>query len=82
MSSSGQAATLPPCDSCGGAQVGNFHVVGKSGVGVHPAGKSWWKPMAGLDATVCVECGQVRLAVRNLEKFRQETQKNPEAFRW
>jgi hypothetical protein len=62
--------------------VSNLRLAEKSGVGVHPEVRSFWRPMAGLRATACLDCGQVRLVIRDLPKFRHETEKHPDWFAW
>ena len=83
MSASPPAPRLPPCPSCRGQLIGNLGVVSQYGVGVHPHGRTLWsKPLSGLDAVVCLNCGQAMLFAAELMKLRQEAQQHPERFNW
>ncbi|MGI5220336.1 hypothetical protein [Nocardia sp. CA-290969] len=74
---------LPPCELCGGRQIGNLAVMGQHHVGIHPAGRTlWMSPLSRLSAVTCLTCGHTKLFAMNLEKIRAEATQNPERFRW
>lgn len=74
---------LPPCELCGGRQVGNLSVVSQYHVGIHPAGRQLWgKPLSRLSAVTCLTCGHTKMFATDLDKIRAEATKRPGAFRW
>ncbi len=83
MTASPPAPRLPPCPICQGQQVGNLGVVSQYGVGVHPHARALWaKPLSGLNAVVCLNCGHATLFAAEPAKLRQEAQQHPERFSW
>lgn len=75
--------TLPPCEMCGGTQVGNLVVRSQYHVGAHPRDKTLWaRPLTGLDVVACLNCGHAKLFVDNLPEVRSEVSEHPENFRW
>lgn len=80
MTAQNRGGTLPPCESCGGTQVGDLSV---KGVGMHPARKTLWgQPLTGLTAVVCLNCGLTKLLASQLAAVRSEASEHPENFRW
>ena len=74
---------LPPCEDCGGIQVGNLKVTSQQYVGLHPAGRTLWsRPMFGLYAAVCLNCARVKLFAGNVEKLRESSREHPDWFTW
>ncbi|GAA1157780.1 hypothetical protein GCM10009630_64950 [Kribbella jejuensis] len=77
------ASTMPPCENCGGQQVGNLEVTSQQAVGIHPIGRNLWsRPLSPLAAVACLNCGLTKLFAADLEALRKETQKNPQDFTW
>ncbi len=83
MNAANWAPRLPPCENCGGSQVGNLEVVSSYHVGLHTVGRTMmWSPLSSLNAVVCLSCGLTKLFAGNLGKLREEAQKHPERFGW
>jgi hypothetical protein len=77
------ASTLPPCENCGGQQVGNLEVVSQQTVGIHPVDRALWsRPLSSLNAVVCLNCGLTKFFAAQLHAIRAETQKKPQDFTW
>lgn len=77
------ASTMPPCENCGGQQVGNLDVVSQQAVGIHPTGRALWsRPLSPLAAVVCLNCGLTKLFASDLEAIRKEAQNKPHDFTW
>ena len=77
------ARSLPPCENCGGPQVGGLDVVSQHGVGIHPTARTLWsRPLSGLNAVVCLNCGLTKLFTSHLAKLREEADKHPDDFSW
>lgn len=77
------ASTMPPCENCGGQQVGNLDVVSQQAVGIHPSGRAIWShPLSALGAVVCLNCGLTKFFATQLDAIRTEAQKKPEDFAW
>jgi hypothetical protein len=77
------ASTMPPCENCGGQQVGNLELVSQQTLGIHPAGRSLWsRPLSSLGAVVCLNCGLTKFFATELAAIRSESQKKPQDFTW
>lgn len=77
------APTMPPCENCGGQQVGNLDVVSQQAVGIHPTGRALWShPLSQLAAVVCLNCGLTKLFATALDAIRSEAQEKPKDFIW
>jgi hypothetical protein len=71
-----------PCEACGGATVGPFRLQSQNaGVGLWPVGKrrfmSGGSP-SGAHATVCLDCGTLKLTATDLERIREIVKWHPE----
>lgn len=83
MSTQTPGSTLPPCEMCGGSQVGNLSVKSQYYVGAHPRNKAFLaRPLTGLNLVACLDCGYAKLFVDDLHALRKETSEKPENFRW
>lgn len=78
-----QPPRLPPCPLCQGRQVGNLGLMSQYAVGLHPRGRNLWaRPLSGLAATVCLNCGHTMFVADELPKLRAEAEQHPERFTW
>lgn len=83
MTTAHPAPQLPPCELCGGPQVGNLGVKSHYHVGIHPHGRQLWsKPLSTLSAVVCLHCGHTKLFADDLAKVRDEAERHPDRFVW
>lgn len=83
MSTQSQGTTFPPCELCGGSQVGNLSVKSHQHVGAHPNGKSLWSaPLTRLSVVACLNCGHAKLFASDLDALRNEASEHPERFSW
>lgn len=83
MSTQQPPSSFPPCENCGGVQVGNLSVKSHYHVGLHPTGKQLWSsPLSDLNAVVCLGCGLTKFFAAHLEAVRRESSKHPERFIW
>lgn len=83
MTTPAQGPRIPPCESCGGQRIGNLGLITQHHVGLHPLNKTLWaRPLSGVNAVVCLNCGLVTTYASDLDKLREESQQNPELFSW
>ena len=83
MTAPAQPSSFPPCEDCGGTQVGGLRLTGTHHVGLDPAARvQWLEPLLGLNAVVCLTCTRVRFFADNMYKLHDAAQRHPEWFVW
>ena len=82
MTASGQPSRFPPCEDCGGVQVGNLQLGTGNGLGLWPRGHKARGDLLPLLAVVCTACGRVKFFVDSVHELQESMRKHPDWYTW
>lgn len=80
MTESVPAQTLPPCELCGGSQIGGLSVMAEHSIGIYALRSVFSRRLAPLSAVVCLRCGHTKLFAQGLDNLHTEVEKHPDWF--
>lgn len=82
MNAPGRSSSYPPCEDCGGVQVGNLQLGSGQGLGLWPRGHKVRGDLLPLMAVVCTACARVKFFVDSVHTLRDSLEKHPDWYQW